>query len=200
MRGSVFQFRQALKGCPFFPNGGANGLAGKCEPNVVILDGMTAGPVSRVSVCWGSFADCIIQLSMDDIPGALTAYLTRPLQWAQTTRSLWASAYENPETDASPVVDEISIVGRGARGLGIAIDREIGEARRQRDHEARVRGREAVSAAVKPVKSAVKYQAGRGSSRRRMGAIVFPHTADWGDAEAGVEGVRVVEYDFEERR
>lgn len=205
MRGSVFQFRQALKGCSFFPGGGANGLTGKCEPNVVILDGMTAQPVS----CHEGipFASCPLtlryQLPMDDIPGALTAYLTRPLQWAQTTRSLWASAYEDPESEASPVVDEISIVGRGARGLGIAIDREIGEARRRRDHEARVRGREgrqAVSPAVTPVKSAIKYQAGRESSRRRMGAIVFPHTADWGEAEAGVKGVRVVEYDFEERR
>jgi hypothetical protein len=141
---------------------------------------------------------------MDDIPGALTAYLTRPLQWAQTTRSLWASAYEGPESDASPVVDEISIVGRGARGLGIAIDREIGEARRQRDHEARVRGKngqQAVSSTTDaPAKNGAKYQVGRGSSRRRTGAIVFPHTADWGDAEAGVKGVRVVDYDFEERR
>ena len=47
MRGAVFQFRQALKGCPFHPSGGANGLTGKSEPNVTILDGMTAKPVSR---------------------------------------------------------------------------------------------------------------------------------------------------------
>lgn len=46
MRGAVFQFRQALKGCPFHPSGGANGLTGKGEPDVVILDGMTAKPVS----------------------------------------------------------------------------------------------------------------------------------------------------------
>lgn len=49
MRGAVFQFRQALKGCPFHPSGGANGLTGKSEPNVTILDGMTAKPVSCAS-------------------------------------------------------------------------------------------------------------------------------------------------------
>lgn len=150
---------------------------------------------------------------MDDIPGALTAYLTRPLQWAQTTRSLWAPAYEGTGSDARAVVDEISIVGRGARGLGIAIDREIGEARRQRDHEARVRVKEtrqgvlvpssstttAGSAAGPSLRTGAKYQAGRGSSRRRTGANVFPNTADVGDAEGEPKGVRVVEYDFEER-
>lgn len=127
---------------------------------------------------------------MDDIPGALTAYLTRPLQWAQTTRSLWAPSLEN--SSISPVVDEISIVGRGARGLGIAIDREIGEARRQREKE---RG---VAVTWTGAAGRTRGKHGRATSRRRVGGSVFPMTAD---APVGEEGcVRVVEYDFEERR
>lgn len=129
---------------------------------------------------------------MDDIPGALTAYLTRPLQWAQTTRSLWA-----PSLGAAPVVDEISIVGRGARGLGIAIDREIGEARRLREQETRaLEG--VLPGTMATGKARTKYARSAGSTRRRAGASVFPNTADRGEGET--DGVRVVEYDFVERR
>lgn len=85
------------------------------------------------------------------------------------------------------MVDEISIVGRGARGLGIAIDREIGEARRERE-----------GASALTVSRKGRNGKGAGSSRRRPGASVFPMTADIGQGEG--EGVRVVEYDFEERR
>lgn len=127
---------------------------------------------------------------MDDIPGALTAYLTRPLQWAETTRSLWAPSLENPSI--CPIVDEISIVGRGARGLGIAIDREIGEARRQREKE---RG---VGVTGTGTAGRMRGKNGRATSRRRVGGSVFPMTADVQVGEEG--GVRVVDYDFEERR
>ncbi|KAJ9108742.1 hypothetical protein QFC21_000062 [Naganishia friedmannii] len=207
---SVFQFRQALKGCPFHPSGGANGLtSGKCEPDVVILDGMTAKPVSgcgpplsRNFALPGGSA-----LPMDDIPSALTAYLTRPLQWAETTRSLWATPAESQAATANeggswgggtpprsrPLVDEISIVGRGARGLGIAIDREIGETRLQRQRE----GNAASSG------TGTGRNAGRTASfRRRPGSNVFPMTAvdARGGSDANVAPVRVVEYDFEEKR
>jgi hypothetical protein len=123
----------------------------------------------------------------------LTAYLTRPLQWAQTTRSLWA-----PSFTASPVVDEISIVGRGARGLGIAIDREIGEARRLQEQETRALEGVLPGAAGSTGKVRAKYARTAGSTRRRAGASVFPNTADRGRGET--DGVRVVEYDFVERR
>ncbi|KAJ9125117.1 hypothetical protein QFC22_000070 [Naganishia vaughanmartiniae] len=190
---------QALKGCPFHPSGGANGLtSGKCEPDVVILDGMTAKP-----------------LPMDDIPSALTAYLTRPLQWAETTRSLWATPLETPaavsnnggswgggtppssSSRSRPLVDEISIVGRGARGLGIAIDREIGETRlqRQREDVARAGGNGALTG------TGVRNAGRAASFRRRPGGSVFPMTAV--DARSGGDkndaSVRVVEYDFEEK-
>lgn len=205
MRSSVFQFRQALKGCPFHPSGGANGLtSGKCEPHVVILDGMTAKP-----------------LPMDDIPSALTAYLTRPLQWAETTRSLWAAPSQTPRAAATtneggswgggtppssasrPLVDEISIVGRGARGLGIAIDREIGEARLQRQREGKDASRSAGSTLAGTGRQATGA-ARTASFRRRPGGSVFPMTAT-ADSRGGGAGdmndppVRVVEYDFEER-
>ncbi|KAJ9104779.1 hypothetical protein QFC19_003920 [Naganishia cerealis] len=197
---------QALKGCPFYPAGGANGLTGKCEPNVVILDGMTAKP-----------------LPMDDIPSALTAYLTRPLQWAETTRSLWAgettttmpvassgegntsTTAGQPTTHAKALVDEIAIVGRGARGLGIAIDREIGETRLQRQRENKD-VRDGVSSSTSTTTNGSKTLAGRNAGRsaafrRRLGSSVFPMTAnvEAGEKDAG-NAVRVVEYDFEERR
>ena len=129
---------------------------------------------------------------MNDIPGALTAYLTRPLQWAQTTRSLWAPSLE--DTTLAPVVDEISIVGRGARGLGIAIDREIGEARRQREQEARVQEQGAGLTTGAGTVGRTGHKKGRATSRRRLGGSVFPMTADVPLDEQGA--VRVVEYNF----
>jgi len=106
MRHAVHQFRDHLRGCKFYPEGGApppGWLDPAVEPKVTILDAMTGQP-----------------LDLSDIPSALTAYLTRPLQWGETTRGLWSSSIGR----SSPATD-IRTVGKGTRGLGMQIDKEI---------------------------------------------------------------------------
>ncbi len=125
MRHAIHQFRDHLKGCMFYPEGGAppaGWLDQGVEPKVEILDGMTCQPVG-----WlvglptdGTDPACTRQLDLSDIPSALVAHLTRPLQWADTTRLLWS---QSAGADAPELA--IRTVGKGTRGLGMMIEKEI---------------------------------------------------------------------------
>lgn len=60
-------------------------------------------------------------LRVGDVPSALLGQLTRPLLWSSVTSAMWTAAGE--ASASAPV--RIVTVGKGARGLGMTIRKDM---------------------------------------------------------------------------
>lgn len=80
-------------------------------------------PVTTLPVRLFNYRSLTLTLQLDNPRQGLLGHLTRHLRWGKVTRRLWSPGLGYPE--CSPGVKTVLTVGKGAKGLGVMLEREM---------------------------------------------------------------------------